>query len=156
MRNIYVILLLTLFTGLASCDKNRVYQQVYDFGDTGWGVDTIPSFTFDIEDKEPKNILLNLRYGLDYREYNIYLKYDLLDSLGKELASELISIDLFDPKTGRPLGEGNSIYQNQLPLLENYRFAQPGSYTFKVAQYTRENPVKEIYSVGVRVEEAGK
>lgn len=154
MRNSYVILLMVLFTGLASCDKNRVYQQVYDFDDTGWSVDTIPSFTFDIEDAEPKNLLLNLRYGLDYKEYNIYLKYHLLDSIGNELASELISIDLFDPKTGRPLGEGSSLYQNQLPVLENYRFAKPGSYTFKVAQYTRENPAKEVYSVGVRVEEA--
>lgn len=156
MKHIYLALLLVLFTGLASCDKNRVYQQVYDFNENGWAVDTIPAFTFDIEDGEPKNILLNLRYGLDYKEYNIYLKYDLLDSLGNELASELISIDLFDPKTGRPLGKGNSIYQNQLPVLENYRFARPGNYTFKVAQYTRENPAREVYSVGVRVEETGK
>ena len=61
---------------------------------------------------------------------------------------------LHRPKTGRPLGEGNSIYQNQISVLQNYRFAKPGSYTFNVAQYTRENPVLEIYSVGVRVEEA--
>lgn len=154
MKYSYLIMLLALFIGLASCDKGRVYQQVYDFNDIGWSVDTIPAFTFEIADGEPKNILLNLRYGLDYKEYNIYLKYDLQDSAGNELASELISLDLFDPKTGRPLGEGNSIYQNQISVLQNYRFAQPGSYTFRVAQYTRENPVMEIYSVGVRVEEA--
>lgn len=154
MKYSYLVMLLALFAGLASCDKGRVYQQVYDFDDTGWSVDTIPSFTFEIADTEPKNILLNLRYGLDYKEYNIYLKYDLQDSAGNELASELISLDLFDPKTGRPLGEGNSIYQNQISVLQNYRFAQPGSYTFRIAQYTRENPVMEIYSVGVRIEEA--
>ncbi|MCE7993676.1 MAG: gliding motility lipoprotein GldH [Roseivirga sp.] len=153
MKYSYLIMLLALFTGLASCDKNRVYQQVYDFDDSGWAVDTIPSFTFEIADTEPKNILLNLRYGLDYKEYNIYLKYHLQDSLGNKLASELISIDLFDPKTGRPLGEGNSIYQNQLSVLENYRFSQTGTYSFKIAQYTRENPIMEIYSVGIRVEE---
>ncbi len=155
MKNSYLILLLVLFTGLAACDTDRVYQQAYQFEDDGWRVDTIPEFTFDIGDTEPKNILLNLRYGLDYKEYNMYLTYYLEDGQGNELSSELISVDLFDSKTGRPLGEGSSIYQNQIPVLENYSFAKPGSYTFKIAQYTRENPVMEIYSVGVRVEKSG-
>lgn len=156
MKHLYSILLLALFIGLASCDNNRIYQQAYDFEESGWSLDTIPSFTFDIEDTEPKNILLNLRNGIDFKNYNIYLTYYLEDNLGAEISSELISIDLFDSKTGRPLGEGSSIYQNQVTVLENYRFPKPGSYTFKVAQYTRENPVMEVYSVGVRVENYGE
>lgn len=153
MKHTYLVLLLVLFIGLASCDKNRVYQQVYDFDDSGWNLDTIPAFTFDIADTEPKNLKINLRYGLDYKEYNIYLQYHLEDSTGKELASELISIDLFDQKTGRPLGEGSSIYQNPASILENYRFPKAGIYTFRIAQYMREIDLKKVYSVGLRVEE---
>lgn len=153
MKHTYLTLLLVLFIGLASCDKNRVYQQVYDFDDSGWNLDTIPAFTFYIADTEPKNLKINLRYGLDYKDYNIYLQYHLEDSTGRELASDLISIDLFDPKTGRPLGAGNSIYQQAAPILENYPFPKAGSYTFKIAQYMREVDLKEVYSVGLRVEE---
>ena len=60
---------------------------------------------------------------------------------------------LFDQKTGKPQGEGSSIYQHSIPLLQNHTFAQPGSYTLKVAQYMRELELKDVLSVGVRVEE---
>jgi gliding motility-associated lipoprotein GldH len=156
MKQTYVVLMLALLIGLASCDTKRVYQQAYDFDDTGWHMDTIPAFTFEIGDTAPKNLLLNLRYGLDYKDYNIYLTYHLEDSTGTKLSSELINLNLFDPTTGRPLGEGSSIYQSQQAILEVYRFPGPGTYTFRIAQYMRYASLEEVYSVGLRVEEAGE
>lgn len=151
-RSFFALATLLLLT-LAACDTNRVYQQAYDFDENGWHMDTIPSFTFEIEDTRPKNLNLHLRNSLAYPFQNVYLTYYLQDSTGKELATELVNIELFDPKTGKPQGEGSSIYQHEVELLHGYQFPYTGSFTFRVAQYMRESALKEILSVGLRVEE---
>ena len=153
MKRLFPTLMVVMLLFLAACDNNRVYQQAYDFEESGWHMDTLPSFTFEIEDSRPKNVLLHVRNSIAYEWRNIYLTYHLQDSTGRELASELINIPLFDPKTGEPKGKGSSIYQHAVPLFENYNFPSTGTYTFTVAQYMRKTELKEILSVGLRVEE---
>ena len=152
MKRLSPILSVVLFLLLAACDGNRVYQQAYEFDKRGWHMDSIPAFTFEVEDNAPKNLVLHLRNSIAYPWHNVYLTYYLEDSTGRELASELINIQLFDPKTGAPQGKGSSIYQHEVSILENHRFPTTGKYTIKVAQYMRELELKEILSVGVRVE----
>lgn len=153
MKRHFLILCVVFVFILAACDSGRVYQQAYDFDEQGWHMDTIPSFAFEIKDGSPKNLLLNVRNSIAYEWQNVYLMYHLQDSTGSKLASELINVALFDPTTGEPKGKGNSIYQNTVPIFENYSFPATGTYTFKVTQYMRELELKEILSVGVRVEE---
>ena len=157
MKILRSLLLLGLLSiGLVACDGNRVYQQAYDFEDSGWHLDTIPAFEFQIEDRQPKNLILSLRNSISYPYRNIYLTYYLEDSLGNELASELVNLPLFDEKTGKPFGSGSSIYQHTVGVLNGFSFPGTGRYTFKVAQYMREIELKEVESVGFRVEEAEK
>ena len=59
-----------------------------------------------------------------------------------------------DAKTGKPQGKGlGDIYTHQFDLLKNYTFQKPGSYQIKLKQYMRQDPLPEINSVGIRVEE---
>ena len=153
MKRLFPILCVVFVLIVSACDTGRVYQQAYDFDEQGWHMDTVPTFTFEIEDAAPKNVMLHVRNSIAYEWHNVYLMYQLQDSTGKELASELINIELFDPTTGAPKGKGNSIYQKSVPIFENYNFPATGSYTFKVTQYMRELELKEILSVGIRVEE---
>jgi len=156
MKRLFPILIVVLVLTLAACDTDRVYQQTYDFDETGWHMDSIPSFSFEIEDAAPKNLKLHLRNSIAYPTYNVYLTYFLEDSTGRELASELINIELFNPKTGAPKGSGSSIYQQEVDILSNYSFPTTGTYTFRVVQYMRELQLKEILSVGLRVEKASE
>lgn len=152
MKQLFPILSVVLFLWLAACDSHRIYQQAHDFDEGLWHKDSIPAFTFRVEDTAPKNLLLHLRNSIAYPWQNIYLTYYLEDSTGRKLATELINIRLFDSKTGVPRGKGSSIYQHEVTILENHRFAATGSYTFKLAQYMRALELKEILSVGLRVE----
>ena len=146
-----VFFLLILGT-LAACDSSKVFEENYDFDNRTWHLDTIPSFEFNIDNTSPKSIFINLRNTISYGYQNIYLTYYLHNESGETLESELINIQVFDEKTGKPFGSGSSVYEHKVPLLTNYQFPGSGSYTIKVAQYMRELDLREIASVGVRVE----
>ena len=148
----YSIILLFVISFVA-CDSGRVYEGDYDFDDKTWNLDSIPSFEFSIDNTNPKNVFINLRNTISYDYQNLYLSYQLNDENGQELKSELINISVFDEKTGKPLGSGNSIYEQQHKILENYQFPKSGVYVLKIAQYMREVALQEIVSVGARVEE---
>lgn len=146
-------LILILFVFFMACDSSRVYEEYYDFNGSTWNLDSIPSFEFSIENTDPKDLFVNLRNTVSYNYQNLYLFYQLNDENGKELESDLINIPVFDEKTGKPFGSGNSIYEHQHKILASYRFPKNGKYVLKIAQYMREIDLKEIVSVGASIEE---
>ena len=136
------------------CDTQRVYEGNYDFENKSWHLDTIPSFTFEINDTYPKDVFINLRNTTSYPYQNAYITFLLEDSVGTEITSELVNFQLFNEKTGAPYGKGNSIYQHRQLVLDNYPFPYQGSFSLKTIQYMREIDLPEILSVGVRIEKA--
>jgi gliding motility-associated lipoprotein GldH len=155
-KSISAILVLVLVV-LGSCDKSRIYEQNIDLPDTKWEENKELSFDFEVPDhRQMYNVLYNVRYSMDYPFYNLYVKYYLLDSTGKELNQKLQGMDLLDPKTGRPFGKGvGGVYDYRILALPNHIFPYSGKYTMKVKQYMRQNPLPHIYSFGLRVEKAG-
>ena len=141
---------------LNACDEKRLYEQNTDLAGNQWYIDTIPSFTFRIADaSKPYNIYYNVRNAISYPYYNLFVTYYLQDSTGKQLSSRLQELLLADSKTGKPLGDGlGDIFDHQILSLKNYRFPKNGTYTFRVKQYMRQDPLPFVMSVGVRVEKA--
>ena len=146
---------LGVLLSLISCDKARVFEENHEFNSKNWYVDSVQTYQFTVSDvSKPYNVLINLRNSDSYPYYNLFLRYYLADSLGKELKSQQLELLLMDAKTGKPQGKGlGDIYTHQFDLLKNYTFQKPGSYQIKLKQYMRQNPLPEINSVGIRVEE---
>jgi gliding motility-associated lipoprotein GldH len=48
-------------------------------------------------------------------------------------------------------GSGN-LRSHQLVLFKNYHFSQAGTYVFELEQNMRDNPLKEVSDIGLRVE----
>jgi gliding motility-associated lipoprotein GldH len=144
-----------IFLTLISCDKSRVFEENNEFDSKNWYVDSVQTYRFSISDvSKPYNVLINLRNSDSYPYYNLFLRYYLTDSLGKELKSQQLELLLMDAKTGKPQGKGlGDIYAHQFDLLKNYTFPKSGSYQIKLKQYMRQDPLPEINSVGIRVEE---
>lgn len=151
----YLLCIATIFA-LVACDERRVYEKNLDLAGNQWYIDTIPSFTFRIEDARLNyNIYYNIRNAVTYPYYNLYVTYSLQDSTGKPLSSHLQNLILADSKTGKPLGNGlGDLFDHQILSLKNYRFPAAGSYTFRIKQYMRQDPLPLIMSVGIRVEKA--
>jgi len=144
-----LVLLSLLFN---SCDLSSTYEADQDIPDAFWHMDSL--LTFDFRGVPgPQNIEVKFRSTLEYPKYNLYIRMSLLDSLDKPLANELLSFDLYDPKSGKPLGKGNSIYQYKAMAIENFNFPYEGPYRIQLAQYMRYAELPGIVSAGIRVSE---
>lgn len=149
-------LLIASILFLTACDEYRVYEENYNFEQKVWLVDTIPTFEFEIQNiDQPYNIVWNIRNTLNYPYHNLYLTYYLEDTLGRRISTDLHNMLLFDPKTGEPYGSGlGDIFNHQIMALPAYQFDTAGTYRIRLEQYMRTDSLKDILSVGVRVEQA--
>lgn len=150
------LFLLSCTLWFCACDSQRVYEQNYDFAQKEWILDTLPTFRFEIsEPDEQYNIYWNVRNTLNYPYRNLYLTYYLEDTLGRTISTDLHNMLLFDSKTGKPYGSGmGDIFSHQIMALPNYQFDSAGIYQIRLEQYMRTESLKDILSVGVRVEKA--
>jgi gliding motility-associated lipoprotein GldH len=56
---------------------------------------------------------------------------------------------------GQWLGQGSgNLYSYQVPILTDYKFPEKGTYSFEIEQNMRDNPLREVTDVGMRVERA--
>jgi len=153
----YLFLGLLVVLLVSSCDKTRVYEENHEMKERGWYIDSLQRFSFQINDaSKPYNVFINIRNSDQYPYYNLFLRYYLTDSLGNELKSQQLELMLMDAKTGKPQGTGlGDIFNHQFNLLHGFRFPNSGTYTIMLKQYMRQDPLPNIYSVGVRVEDSG-
>jgi len=149
-----IVLAASLGVMLVSCDSRRVFEENREFSSRQWLITEEPTFEFDITDTaRTYNLYYNLRNSLHYDWDRIYVTYALTDSSGQELARKLVYNELFDP-TGRPHGESGigDLYDHQFPILTGYRFANTGKYRLRLTQYSRQDTLRGVLAVGIRVE----
>ena len=97
------------------------------------------------------NIYVNFRHTADYRYANVWLRMRVIGPDKKEVV-ERQEFQLALPD-GEWLGKGSgSLYSYQLIYKENYKFKANGTHTIVVEQNMRDNPLKGINDVGLRVE----
>src|SRR5687768_11715438 len=154
MKKYLLLSCLLLTLALSSCDPNRVFEKNKDFKDNSWAIADIQEYKFDIKDTSKKYaIYFNIRNAIFYEYYNLYLKHTLIGPDGKEISTNLHELFLMDKTTGEPLGDGaGDIFDHQVLGLKNQVFPQTGTYTIKLQQYMRRDPLPGIIAVGVRVE----
>lgn len=155
MHKVFVCLSAALLLVLSACDPSRVYEQNVELPDNNWTVDNAPVFKFAIEDTTKRyNVYFNVRYSLSYDYYNLYLRHQLTAPDSTELSSKLHELHLMDAKTGKPAGKGSSdTYDLQALALKDVAFPQAGTYTLRLTQYMRRDPLPNIQAIGIRVEE---
>jgi gliding motility-associated lipoprotein GldH len=147
----------TLFFSLiifSGCNKNKIYDRIIDMPGRSWPKDQSLDFQFSLMDSGPDyRISYSLRNSIHYKYYNLYLSCTIQDTLGNILESKLTNFNLFDPKTGEPLGDGmGDLFDHKLVAFEKYHFDNPGEYILKVRQYMREDTLMEIMALGLMVE----
>ncbi len=140
---------------LNACDSSRIYEENREHEDRVWDKNDISKFIFVIPETGPTyNVYFNLRNTMNYPHNNIYISYQLKDSLGRTLQNELKNFLLFDPKLGTPYGKSGlgDIFDHQFALLEKFSFESAGTKTMEIQQFMRYDSLPEIVSIGVRVE----
>jgi gliding motility-associated lipoprotein GldH len=159
MRRIFIFICFIALESLSGCDDNRIYDTHIDIENALWPENKELNYEFEVADnKQAYNVIYNIRYANTYPYYNLYLHYYLADSAGKVLKDHQLHMDLFDSKTGKPLGKGlgdlfDGSFLNQ--DLKAYKFPYAGKYKMKLRQYMRQSQLQGISSVGVKVERVG-
>ncbi len=144
------ILMVVLLTG---CLEPVVFEKSVDIINAQWNVTQTPSFEFEISDTSKSyDVYYLVRSTMAYPYHNLYVKFYLEDTLGHPIASDLHNMNLFDPKTGEPLGSGlGDIKSQEILALPQYRFSKAGIYRLKIEQYMRVDPLPSIISFGISV-----
>lgn len=147
----YILHFCIAISFLASCTNNAIYEKNQAIAARSWSYDEIPKFDIHIDDSTSKyNVYINLRHSNEFDFSNIFI---LLHEKGNSLidTSYRKEITLAQPD-GRWLGKtAGSVYELQHLVKENYIFPDTGVYTFAIEQNMRENPLKDVVDVGIKV-----
>lgn len=151
-RLYYFIIILLMIVGCS--DPLRVYEKNIDFPDNLWLADSIAEFEFQIMEADRRyNLYYSVRNSISYPYHNLYVRHTLEDSLGNVISSVLQNMDLFDPVTGEPLGDGlGDIFDHRILAISDQKFPEEGWYRFKIQQFMRQDSLPLILSMGLRVE----
>ncbi|RYY90947.1 MAG: gliding motility lipoprotein GldH [Chitinophagaceae bacterium] len=144
--------LLFLFAG---CDTIDLYEQTASIKDHSWRSSQKPVFRFAIKDTTSAyNLFVLLRHSARYHYNNIWINLSTTGPDGKTGRVQY-ELPLADPEKGW-LGSGmDDIYEHRIaltPLEQTFRFQKAGTYTFTIEHLMREDPLREVYNVGLRVE----
>ena len=144
-----IVIFLSIFY---SCDKNRVYDQVYSLPGEGWNEDSIMHFNFAVTDtSRAYDILIHVRNGGNYQYSNLWL-FIRTTAPGGNFLRDTLEIPLADP-SGRWLGKGlGDINAMLVPYKTNVLFPHRGLYSITIQQAMRQVSLKNILDIGVRLQ----
>lgn len=156
MIRINQVKLLLFATSLValSCDSRRVYDEYKAISDLGWGKDDVKNFEFEISDTNVfYNVIVNVRNSSEYSYKNLYLFIEMTSPSNKFFI-DTVEVMLADNQ-GKWLGSGiGNIWQNKINLIEHVKLLELGKYGVKVSQGMRQDTLKALSDVGIRVEKS--
>jgi len=140
-----------LFSGCSN--DNTVFEGKKDFKKGYWLWQEPVIFEFSVPDAGQKyNLSYFIRNSIDYEHYNLYLKHFIEDSAGNVISKKLNNVLLFEPKTGKPIGDGiGDIFNLKKDFLTDFTFPSAGQYTLRIDQYMRLDTLRHIHTIGIQV-----
>jgi gliding motility-associated lipoprotein GldH len=157
-RTIRLFIGLLLVTGsvwLSSCTKIDLYEKVATIPDHEWKGSFRPSFTFEITDTTaPYQLYVILRHNQKYNYNNIWVTLHTKSPDGT-VSKAQYELPLATNEKGW-LGTGmDDLYEHRIaltPLNQQFYFKKAGTYTFSLEHVMREEPLKNVMNVGLRIE----
>lgn len=147
------LLIITLF--FSNCRQLDTFEKNIQIPAHEWSYNNQPGIHFNITDTiSSYNVFVTLRHTDAYAYKNIWLIISTQqpgDSSFKKERFELI----LQNQLGEWIGTGMSdIWEVRYPLFSNIRFTKQGSYTIRLQQTMRDNPLLHIMNAGIRIEKA--
>jgi gliding motility-associated lipoprotein GldH len=153
-NKLYVIICIA-FT-LFACGNLNVFEKNETIKGSEWLSNSIVRFEYAANDTAlEKNILVNIRHTGLYKYNNIFLFITTIAPNGKTMVdtSEFTIAD----NSGKWLGSGiGDMFDTQLVFKKNVRFSQVGKYIFLIQHGMRDEKLKEVSDVGLRIENSNQ
>jgi gliding motility-associated lipoprotein GldH len=120
-----------------------------------WDSSYRPTITFAITPDDTAyryNVYLVLRHTDAYNYNNIWIRGTVRQPGDSVARSERYDLLLATNEKGW-LGSGmDDIYEHRIMIQQQTKFSRPGTYSFTLEQIMREDPLKHVLNVGVRIE----
>ena len=139
-----------------ACGSGFYFEQKKEIAGGQWAYADTLDFRFAITDTlETYRLYLDFEYADTFATQNLYVKLYTLFPNGKRLSKQK-AFDLFDAQ-GQSLGKcSGTRCRLHAVLQESAYFNQPGEYCITLEQFTRDNPLPGVFSVGLSIEPTGK
>jgi gliding motility-associated lipoprotein GldH len=156
LKNFLVLLLVVLcFHWMACTPPDGIYEKDIPLPGHQWAGGFKPTFTFNISDKDTAsryNIYIVLRHTDAYNYNNIWIRGTVKQPGDSATRSDRYDLLLATNDKGW-LGTGmEDIYEQRVSIQQSTKFRQPGAYSLTLEQVMREDPLKHVMNVGVRIE----
>jgi len=148
MRGIFIIAILSLLLG--SCQQGSFFEKNIVIPNQSWDYEFKPEFKIDVKDpKAHYDLFLELRHTANYSYSNIFvLVHQNRSTKDSSNRFELKLAELDGRWTGKSAG---SLYEQSMLIKENMQFPDTGSYVIHLEQNMRDNPLKGINDVGLKL-----
>jgi gliding motility-associated lipoprotein GldH len=145
------VLLVLAFT---ACNLDSVYEKSVDISKGDWSKNQVIKFEIPVTDTINGNdMYFSIRNNNEYPYKNLFLFITTLSPKGIS-KKDTLEITLADDR-GKWSGRGfGGIWSNEPVFKKDVRFPSAGTYTIEVVQAMRDQLLKGILDVGIKVERA--
>lgn len=153
MKRFLQLAMLVIVVGFTlSCSQNLVFEQYKTIDDKSWNKDSVMVFTVPVSDTtDNNNFYINVRNDVKYQYSNLWL-FITIEQPDGETMEDKFEIALADP-SGKWLGEGlGGLKTREAIYRRNVFFPRSGDYKISIQQGMREENLKGISDVGIRIE----
>jgi gliding motility-associated lipoprotein GldH len=158
MKNLLVALLIFCSCHWMACTPpSGVFEKDIVLPGQQWEGSFRPTINFTISPDDTAyryNVYLVLRHTDAYNYNNIWIRGTVHQPGDTAARSERYDLLLASNEKGW-LGSGmDDIYEHRVEIQQETKFSKPGNYSFTLEQVMREDPLKHVLNVGVRIEKA--
>lgn len=138
---------------LFACGPTYVIDKTYDIANNEWTYTDSLHFEFEIKDTlKLYDLIIELKHSTDFAYQNLYTQIHTTFPDGMRL-NKPVSLEIANP-AGEWQGKCSSKSCTiEIPIQQGAYFNQIGNYAITLEQYMRENPVKGVQSVALKVQE---
>jgi gliding motility-associated lipoprotein GldH len=153
LKRYFFLALITV--ALSACIQLNTFEHTVQIPGHSWSYNNQPEVSFNITDTSATyNVFITLRHTDAYAYKNIWLNIATRQPGDSSYRKERFELTL-QQADGRWLGTGLSdIWEVRHPLFSNVKFKKSGTYSIRLRQIMRDNPLQHIMNAGVRIEKA--
>ncbi len=138
---------------LSSCSDREsiIFDKSKPIFDNTWKAKDKREYWVDItNNKLSYQLDLNLRITNEYRFSNLFILFRMYGPK-KDFQMRRLEFKLADAQ-GDWLGSGSgNIYTYRIPITQALKFNQTGVYKFEIEQDMRDNPLRGVVDIGLRI-----
>lgn len=135
---------------LAACQMEPGFEENTSLGDTGWPEKQTLAFAVpEIKENGLYDLETFIRQDNNYPFYNCYFIAEIKTEKGTTLKKGLVEAIFYDPKTGKPKGQGlGDLFNHRYKIFRQISLKKGDKIQVQFRQFMRRDTLTGIISVG--------